>query len=60
MRGSNSGIREHREPELPEEAILRSIQVQLIEGVFTDAQTREMIRALTGGMVSVEGKTCAR
>jgi 4-oxalocrotonate tautomerase len=32
------------------------IQVKLIEGVFTDAQKREMIRKLTDVMVSIEGE----
>jgi 4-oxalocrotonate tautomerase len=32
------------------------VQVKLIEGVFTDAQKREMIRRLTDAMVSIEGE----
>jgi 4-oxalocrotonate tautomerase len=32
------------------------IQVKLIEGVFSDAQKREMIRKLTDAMVSIEGE----
>jgi len=32
------------------------INVKLIEGVFTDAQKREMIRKLTDSMVSIEGE----
>lgn len=32
------------------------VQVKLIEGVFSDAQKREMIRKLTDAMVSVEGE----
>ena len=33
------------------------IQVKVIEGVFTEAQKREMIRKLTDAMVSIEGET---
>ena len=32
------------------------IQVKLIEGVFTEAQKREMIHKLTDAMVSIEGE----
>jgi 4-oxalocrotonate tautomerase len=32
------------------------VQVKLIEGVFTEAQKREMIRKLTDTMVSIEGE----
>ena len=32
------------------------IQVKLIEGVFTHAQKREMVRRLTETMVSIEGE----
>lgn len=32
------------------------IQVKLIEGVFTQAQKREMVRKLTDAMVSIEGE----
>lgn len=32
------------------------VQVKLIEGVFSDAQKREMIRKLTDAMVSIEGE----
>jgi 4-oxalocrotonate tautomerase len=32
------------------------IQVKVIEGVFTDAQKREIVRKLTDAMVSVEGE----
>lgn len=32
------------------------IQVKLIQGVFTDAQKREMIHKLTDAMVSIEGE----
>jgi 4-oxalocrotonate tautomerase len=32
------------------------IQVKVIEGVFTDAQKREMVRRLTDAMVAVEGE----
>ncbi len=33
------------------------VQVKLIEGVFSDAQKREMIRKLTDAMVSIEGES---
>jgi 4-oxalocrotonate tautomerase len=32
------------------------IQVKVIEGVFTEAQKREMVRTLTDAMVSIEGE----
>jgi 4-oxalocrotonate tautomerase len=32
------------------------IQVKVIEGVFTEAQKREIVRKLTDAMVSVEGE----
>jgi 4-oxalocrotonate tautomerase len=32
------------------------IQVKLIEGVFTEAQKREMVHRLTETMVSIEGE----
>jgi 4-oxalocrotonate tautomerase len=32
------------------------IQVKVIEGVFTEAQKRDMIRKLTDAMVSIEGE----
>jgi 4-oxalocrotonate tautomerase len=32
------------------------IQVKLIEGVFTEAQKREMVHKLTDAMVSIEGE----
>ena len=32
------------------------VQVKVIEGVFTEAQKREMIHKLTDAMVSVEGE----
>ena len=32
------------------------IEVKVIEGVFTEAQKREMIRKLTDTMVSIEGE----
>ena len=32
------------------------IQVKVIEGVFTDAQKREMIKKLTDTMVAIEGE----
>ena len=32
------------------------IQVKVIEGVFTEAQKREIVKKLTDAMVSVEGE----
>jgi 4-oxalocrotonate tautomerase len=32
------------------------IQVKLIEGVFTEAQKREMVHKLTDAMVAIEGE----
>jgi 4-oxalocrotonate tautomerase len=32
------------------------VQVKVIEGVFKDAQKREIVRKLTDAMVSVEGE----
>ena len=32
------------------------IQVKLIEGVFSDAQKRDIVRRLTDTMVSIEGE----
>ncbi len=32
------------------------IQVKVIEGVFTEAQKRQMVRELTDTMVSIEGE----
>jgi 4-oxalocrotonate tautomerase len=32
------------------------IQVKVIEGVFSEAQTGEMVRKLTDAMVSIEGE----
>ena len=36
------------------------LNVKLIEGVFTEAQKREMVRKLTDAMVSIEGEICVR
>jgi 4-oxalocrotonate tautomerase len=33
------------------------IQVKVIEGVFTDAQKREIVHKLTDALVSVEGES---
>lgn len=33
------------------------IQVKLIEGVFAEAQKREIVRKLTDAMVSIEGES---
>ena len=39
-----------------EEALMPLIQVKVIEGVFTEAQKREIVRKLTDAMVSIEGE----
>jgi 4-oxalocrotonate tautomerase len=39
-----------------EEAFMPMIQVKVIEGVFNEAQKREMVRKLTDAMVSIEGE----
>jgi 4-oxalocrotonate tautomerase len=39
-----------------EEAFMPLIQVRVIEGVFTDAQKRQIVHKLTDAMVSVEGE----
>ena len=41
---------------LAEETSIPLVQVKVIEGVFTEAQKREMVRKLTDAMVSVEGE----
>jgi 4-oxalocrotonate tautomerase len=33
------------------------VQVKLIEGVFTEAQKREMVHRLTDAMIAVEGES---
>jgi len=33
------------------------VQVKVIEGVFTEAQKREMVHRLTDAMVSIEGES---
>jgi 4-oxalocrotonate tautomerase len=43
-------------PRFTEEALMPLIQVKLIEGVFTEAQKREMVHKLTDAMVSIEGE----
>jgi 4-oxalocrotonate tautomerase len=44
-------------PSLPQEEVMPLVQVKVIEGVFTDAQKRDMIRKLTDAMVSIEGES---
>ena len=39
------------------EAFMPLIQVKVIEGVFTEAQKREIVRKLTDAMVSIEGES---
>ena len=43
-------------PGRPEETVMPLIQVKVIEGVFTEAQKREIVRKLTDAMVSIEGE----
>jgi 4-oxalocrotonate tautomerase len=38
------------------EALMPLVQVKLIEGVFSEAQKREMVHKLTEAMVSIEGE----
>jgi 4-oxalocrotonate tautomerase len=33
------------------------VQVKMIEGVFTEAQKRQMVQKLTDAMVSIEGES---
>jgi 4-oxalocrotonate tautomerase len=33
------------------------VHVKLVEGVFTEAQKREMVHKLTDAMISIEGET---
>jgi 4-oxalocrotonate tautomerase len=42
--------------EVTEELLMPLIQVKVIEGVFTEAQKRDIVRKLTDAMVSVEGE----
>jgi 4-oxalocrotonate tautomerase len=44
------------EPDFAEEAFMPLIQVRVIEGVFTEAQKRQVVHELTDAMVSVEGE----
>jgi 4-oxalocrotonate tautomerase len=47
---------ERPEPEFTEEAFMPLIEVRVIEGVFTEAQKRQIVHELTDAMVSVEGE----
>jgi 4-oxalocrotonate tautomerase len=47
---------ERPEPDFAEEAFMPLIQVRVIEGVFTEAQKRQIVHKLTDAMVSVEGE----
>jgi 4-oxalocrotonate tautomerase len=47
---------ERLESEFTEEAIMPLIQVRVIEGVFTEAQKRQIVHKLTDAMVSIEGE----
>jgi 4-oxalocrotonate tautomerase len=42
--------------EFIEEALMPLVQVKVIEGVFTEAQKREMVHRLTDAMISIEGE----
>src|SRR5690242_14379220 len=46
-----------RNTEFTEEALMPLIQVKVIEGVFTEAQKREMVQKLTDAMVAIEGES---
>jgi 4-oxalocrotonate tautomerase len=45
------------ESEFTEEEFMPLIQVRVIEGVFTEAQKRQIVHKLTDAMVSVEGES---
>jgi 4-oxalocrotonate tautomerase len=49
--------RERLDSEFTEEAFMPLIQVSVIEGVFTEAQKRQIVHKLTDAMVSIEGET---
>jgi 4-oxalocrotonate tautomerase len=44
-------------PEFGKETIMPLVQVKVIEGVFTEAQKRQMVQKLTDAMVSIEGES---
>jgi 4-oxalocrotonate tautomerase len=50
--------RTHERPDsaFTEEAFMPLIQVRVIEGVFTEAQKRQIVHKLTDAMVSIEGE----
>jgi 4-oxalocrotonate tautomerase len=48
---------EQLESEFTQEAFMPLIQVKLIEGVFTEAQKRQIVHKLTDAMVSIEGES---
>jgi 4-oxalocrotonate tautomerase len=48
--------RERLDSAFTEEAFMPLIQVKVIEGVFTEAQKRQIVHKLTDAMVSVEGE----
>jgi 4-oxalocrotonate tautomerase len=54
--GSASRISKRRNSKFTEEAPMPLIQVKVIEGVFTEAQKRDIVRKLTDAMVSIEGE----
>jgi 4-oxalocrotonate tautomerase len=47
---------ERIDSEFTKEAFMPLIQVKVIEGVFTEAQKREIVHKLTDAMVSIEGE----
>jgi 4-oxalocrotonate tautomerase len=55
-RGSICSRREKGDSEFTEEVLMPLIQVKVIEGVFTEAQLREIVPKLTDAMVSIEGE----
>jgi 4-oxalocrotonate tautomerase len=49
-------IHEQLDSAFIEEAFMPLIQVKVIEGVFTEAQKRQIVHKLTDAMVSIEGE----
>jgi 4-oxalocrotonate tautomerase len=47
---------DHRRSQFTEEILMPLIQVKVIEGVFTDAQKRDIVKKLTDAMVTIEGE----
>src|SRR5262249_19301748 len=55
-RRSNLCNPKRQDSKFTEEAFMPMVQVKLIEGVFTEAQKRQMVQKLTDAMVSIEGE----